>query len=584
MHILDLPIDCLKTITAYAGNTINISLVHPQFHQAVLETQQHAKKCPINLDDDLSFEFSRWLYSVYGHAVPMHSLYNNSLRQNDLEFFKWCASKCTMKPFMLCDSFRYKHYDLNIIKWCMENGFKLIGKSKNVVLFNSRDSESIQNSDRQPCLTSAAAFSTSAVKWLVATGFPWCRFTTSAAAKHGNLELIKWALRNGCEWCPKTTAKAAKHGHFELIKWCIGTHHSRTTKKQICEWSPDTTSKAAQANRKDIIIWALQNGADWCNNTAYNAARYGHLELLQWCLDEGWPSYVSVSDAMRSLSHEDIVATCPKLMLLTEAAAMGGHLNIIQYCRRRGIPWSTHTTKWAATHTDVEIVKWCHENGCKWDYNTLEYIATDALNTAKWCIENGCPKHHKTISTLMFDHEIDAISWCLDNDFPWRNNTRKRKGPHVLMYALCGLDEAADLIKLFVTKASSTLRGFQWGNFHIKDIIYNLCDCTLSEYTYMYYETCNIERMHMVEEKVYKSHSCNIHPVMKVFDLIKWCVERGCHWGYTSIDAFLNVFSIEQLDWCLKHKCRFTKHTLRLITESQCDVRLLKWALKNKCF
>lgn len=77
---------------------------------------------------------------------------------------------------------------------------------------------------------------------------------------------------------------------------------------------------------------------------------------------------------------------------LCEAAAMGGHLEVLQWLRVNNCPWDRDTCAYAAMRGRFEFLKWARLNGCPWDGVTCA-TATHGkhLEILKWLCANGCP-------------------------------------------------------------------------------------------------------------------------------------------------------------------------------------------------
>ena len=63
--------------------------------------------------------------------------------------------------------------------------------------------------------------------------------------------------------------EAAKHGHLEVLQW------ARTNG---CPWDEDTCAYAAQYGHLDVLKWARENGAPWTEDARRIAARKGYVE------------------------------------------------------------------------------------------------------------------------------------------------------------------------------------------------------------------------------------------------------------------------------------------------------------------
>ena len=78
---------------------------------------------------------------------------------------------------------------------------------------------------------------------------------------------------------------------------------------------------------------------------ATEAARHGHLELVQWLCGEG--GFAMDADVMWM-------------------AAGSGNLELVKWLRGEGCPWSADTCFHAISNDDVEVLRWLRANGCRW--------------------------------------------------------------------------------------------------------------------------------------------------------------------------------------------------------------------------
>ncbi len=136
---------------------------------------------------------------------------------------------------------------------------------------------------------------------------------------------------------PKVSYAAvlASGGHLEVLQWAI---------EQGCPWDQtQMCAYAALGGHLEVLQWARSQGCPWDERTCGWAARGGHLEVLQWARSQGCPW------------NEEICAT----------AARGGHLEVLQWARSQGCPWDqTRVCGWAAGGGHLEVLQWAIEQGC----------------------------------------------------------------------------------------------------------------------------------------------------------------------------------------------------------------------------
>ena len=139
------------------------------------------------------------------------------------------------------------------------------------------------------------------------------------------------------------------------------------------------------------------------------AAVGGHLEVLKWARNNGYP-----------LSLDCILV-----------AARKGHLNIIKFASSNGCPLLP-LCKEAARHGHLEILKWALSNNCK-NFQSCKIIIEEAarsrhLKVLKWAKNNGCQWNEHRIGKLILylhhfrrfpnyyeQHVQHVRDWLLDN-------------------------------------------------------------------------------------------------------------------------------------------------------------------------
>jgi len=120
---------------------------------------------------------------------------------------------------------------------------------------------------------------------------------------------VKWLRDEGCPWDDYACQSAAQSGHFEMLKWL---------KEQGCPGYQEVLSEACEGGFLDIAIWAKENG---CFET---------LNDINYC----------------------------------RLAAEGGHLKMLKWLREQGFPWDCLTTYGAGKTGHADVFFWAVENGC----------------------------------------------------------------------------------------------------------------------------------------------------------------------------------------------------------------------------
>jgi hypothetical protein len=120
-----------------------------------------------------------------------------------------------------------------------------------------------------------------------------------------------------------------------------------------------------------LTVQYLLDECGWARNSYSVAAYFGHLSILKLLrsLDPDWDE-----------GDDDSV---------TAHAAGGGHLEIIEWAIENGWPLTESACKYAAGGGQLDTLKWLCDRGCPWDSGTTEYASTDEVY--EWAKQNGCP-------------------------------------------------------------------------------------------------------------------------------------------------------------------------------------------------
>jgi hypothetical protein len=164
-----------------------------------------------------------------------------------------------------------------------------------------------------------------------------------------NPEVLEWLHNSGCpQGGAETMCAAARIGHLEVVQWL----HNRG-----CPWKSGppavksglpavTAALAALADVAELDAAADQDAAaELAAHVAFYvtcdaAAGGGHLEVLRWAREHG------------ATWHEE---TCI-------AAARGGHLAVLQWLREHDCPWNSNVSYDAALGGHLEVLQWMREN------------------------------------------------------------------------------------------------------------------------------------------------------------------------------------------------------------------------------
>ena len=102
-------------------------------------------------------------------------------------------------------------------------------------------------------------------------------------------------------------------------------------------------SEAAVTGNLALVRWLREvKKFDWNAWTINAAARFGHLHIVTYCMEQ----------------------SCPRSRLACTLAAEFGHLGILKYLHENGAPWDSWTCYFARENNHLECLNYAKENGC----------------------------------------------------------------------------------------------------------------------------------------------------------------------------------------------------------------------------
>ena len=139
----------------------------------------------------------------------------------------------------------------------------------------------------------------------------------------------------------------------------------------------------------------------WCSYDINRAASNGCLSCVQ---------------RLRALT-QNWGRTC-------ERAAEKGNLDIIEWARSKGCPWSSDTCGYAAKDGNLELLKWLWARRCPWSATTCFYAAKFGhFELLKWAREHGCELGADACAGAAENGHLAILQWLRTEGAEWDTRT-----------------------------------------------------------------------------------------------------------------------------------------------------------------
>jgi hypothetical protein len=186
---------------------------------------------------------------------------------------------------------------------------------------------------------------------------------------------------------------AARKGYFDILKYIIKICGGDIIG---CNIDGDACDDAAACGHLNCLRLAYEfGGAPIKIETFYNAAEYGHVDCLQYAINNEY-------EYDRN-EHGKIM--CAK-------AAKNGHINCLKLLREEEMHWDEQTCKSAAEcalkYNQVECLEYAYKNGCPYSKEVLSIIVQKIL-IPKW------RAYVKNRSIVYYWMERSAQTSCAEN-------------------------------------------------------------------------------------------------------------------------------------------------------------------------
>jgi len=246
----------------------------------------------------------------------------------------------------------------------------------------------------------------------------------AAVAKHGRRSWLLDDLRQGCflgaiargnlrvvqemfsaDYLPShATEIAARFGHLDVLQWL---HARGFTTVLVC-------NTAAKWNQLDVLKWARAQvpPCPWSTETCKNAASGGYLPVLKWLRAQDPP--------------------CPWNFQTCDEAVLNNDMEVLQWARAQvpPCPWDIYACAIAAGRGDLDMLKWlrAQDPPCPWDTRTCDDAAKrNFLEILQWARAQvpPCPWSEMTCREAASEGHLALLQWLRAQvpPCPWDERT-----------------------------------------------------------------------------------------------------------------------------------------------------------------
>ncbi|ALD62056.1 ankyrin repeat protein [Mollivirus sibericum] len=191
---------------------------------------------------------------------------------------------------------------------------------------------------------------------LIKSGCALSAWTFAVAARANILPMLECLKANKCPWDKRVTEVAAAYSTVAVLKWLISNKCPYSSRRIM--------AVAALANRLDIIEFMYEGGAVVTDAMLYNSLAMGNLKVAKWTRernDSQWTLGTAIEVASRG--HVECMEWmldngCPYVESLCLHAAAHGKVEMLSCFRDRGHDMPTAVVKMAAANGQTAVISW----------------------------------------------------------------------------------------------------------------------------------------------------------------------------------------------------------------------------------
>jgi hypothetical protein len=195
------------------------------------------------------------------------------------------------------------------------------------------------------------------------------------AAINGDLEMLKWCHDNGCVINSFAAENAARYGHLQILKYLIENN---------CEWNRyDILLEATKGGHIGILNYIMKLDQPVLHANTYHCYLCLDTEHTECCV-----ANTTVNDEhLETIRWAYENTYCGYFMErydLCAVAAENGHLHTLKWLIRNGYVWNENTCIEAAKSGHLHILRWAIYNGCTCNLGKCKIAAKEYPHILRW--------------------------------------------------------------------------------------------------------------------------------------------------------------------------------------------------------
>ena len=335
----------------------------------------------------------------------------------------------------------------------------------------------------------------------------------------------------------------------------ISNNQTETDTTPRKEFLQRWTFVAAEAGYLELL---LEHGIGLWSEITQGAALGGHIRILEYAKANRhrWSklvcSYAAKGNKLEVLKY--VRKNGAEYTGKTgQVAAKHGHLELLKYAHSDGCALNAFICSEAAKGGHLDVLKYAHENGCLWDEDTCKEAARHGhLECLKYARINGCRWSKSTCRVAAANNRLELLRYAHEEGCEWDERTCSSAAQYghlsVLMYAHengCEWDE------------DTCVYAAQSG--HLEVLAYALSKgCPRNTY--------------ICSKAAEKGH----------LNVLKFAYENGCSWNEETCRAAVESGDLDVLEYVRDKGCPWNSETCNEAARSG-YLAMLKYAHDNGC-